>query len=341
MPRTTRSVLIVASLLLPVFTRSAHGQSTANLPIANALFLEGQALFAAGDYAAACPKFEASLALSRRLGTLMNLARCYERNGQIASAWAFYSEAADLAAKVADQQDRKLRLRIATAQERIAALAPRLSRLVIDVPPGAAAPGLAVYRDGVPLPASARGVAIPVDPGDHAIVASAPGRVPWRQTVTVAPDGDIVRIAVPVLELAAPAAAPVAAAASVAAVPAVGPAEARPGRARAIATLGLAGTGIAASAFGAYSGWRARSLWAPVRGECGDGLCSEADRAQAARAHRFGTLSTAALTVGGAAIATALVLYLTAPERPARAASIRLTPAVAADGAALFVDGAF
>src|ERR1700722_8909097 len=61
---------------------------------AEVLFFEGKQLMLAGKYAAACAKLAASERLDPAAGTLMNLADCYEKNGQLASAWVTFRDAA-------------------------------------------------------------------------------------------------------------------------------------------------------------------------------------------------------------------------------------------------------
>src|SRR4051812_29728499 len=52
---------------------------------AEAMFREGRTLLAAGKIAEACAAFEASHKLEPAMSTLMNLAACRERNGQLAT----------------------------------------------------------------------------------------------------------------------------------------------------------------------------------------------------------------------------------------------------------------
>src|SRR6476469_942554 len=54
-----------------------------------------------GNFAAACPKFLASQEADPKTSTLLNLANCYEKNGQTASAWGAFREAETLARKAA------------------------------------------------------------------------------------------------------------------------------------------------------------------------------------------------------------------------------------------------
>ena len=105
---------------------------------AEALFREGRALMQQGKYPEACQKLKESQRLDPGAGTLLNLAACYERGGQTASAWATYREAAASAAR-SGRKDWE-----ATARERAHQLEPTLSSLTIDVPPGSGAFGLAV-----------------------------------------------------------------------------------------------------------------------------------------------------------------------------------------------------
>jgi hypothetical protein len=158
---------------------------------ARALFAEARKLAGAGDYAAACPRFADSYKLDPGIGTSFNLADCEEHLGRTASAWARFLDVA-AATKAAGQLERE---RVARA--RAAALEPRLSKLVIEVP--SPSPGITVRRDGDLVPERLWGVTLPIDPGAHALEASAPGRRPWKSDVAIAPTPDLTSISVPAL----------------------------------------------------------------------------------------------------------------------------------------------
>src|ERR1044071_7524440 len=106
-----------------VATSPIRAQSASDKATAEALFGEGRRLMAQANYRDACPKFEASLKLDPGVGAMLNLADCYEKNGQTASAWAEFLEASS-AARVAGSRDRE-----ELARSRAAALEPKLSRL--------------------------------------------------------------------------------------------------------------------------------------------------------------------------------------------------------------------
>ena len=66
--------------------------------------------------------------------------------------------------------------------------------------PDAKLPGLELKLDGQALVEGAWGTAVPVDPGDHTLVASAPGHKTWQTTVSVSATHDDKTVDVPRLE---------------------------------------------------------------------------------------------------------------------------------------------
>src|SRR5882672_1040058 len=94
---------------------------------AESLFVEAKKLMDAGRFAEACPKFADSQRIDPGVGTLLNLALCYERQGKVASAWSTYRAAA-AGARTAGQAERE-----SMARQRASALEPRLSRLTVAI----------------------------------------------------------------------------------------------------------------------------------------------------------------------------------------------------------------
>jgi hypothetical protein len=170
-----RALLIVIAALLAA-TPAAGQEPRTDPAAAAALFQEGREATKEGNYAVACAKFNDSYRLDPAVGTLLNLADCNEHLGKLASAWQLFSQAVE---KLPPDDSRK-----AAAAARVAALAPRLPRLAITLAPGAPE-GTRVTRDGVELGGGSLGSALPLDPGEHVVVVTAPDRSERRFTVTV------------------------------------------------------------------------------------------------------------------------------------------------------------
>jgi hypothetical protein len=171
-----RTRLVLAAAALVVLT-GASAAAQSNAAIAEQMFREGQQLLRQGHFSQACEKLAASQRLDPAIGTLMNLAYCHELEGKTASAWSEYSDAAAQAAHASEPQ------RAAFAREHAAALEPTLSKMRVDIQQAIA--NAEVRLDGIPLPAASIGPEVPVDPGDHVLEASAPGKKPWRQPLHV------------------------------------------------------------------------------------------------------------------------------------------------------------
>jgi hypothetical protein len=276
---------------------------------AEALFDEARALMKDGRFAQACPKLEASQKLDPGVGTLLNLGDCYEQLGRLATAWARYREAAS-AALSAGQSERE---RI--AREHAAALQPRLSRLVLRVQEAAGGGGeLVLARDGVALDRAAWGSAVPVDPGEHGIRASAPGKKTWNGVVVVPEAPQVVTFEVPPLEdEPAPSPAP----SPVATLPGFDARTPAPEEKRGLgvqrgAALGTAGVGAVALFLAGGFALSARSTYADARTHCTSAGCDPDGVRMGHTAGVDADVATVSLVAGGVALAAATVLWLTA-----------------------------
>ncbi len=241
---------------------------------AEAAFEDARKLVAAGRFAEACPKFAESNRLDPGIGVLLYLADCYERNGQTASAWATFREGMD-AARSAGQAERER-----AARERVAALEPRLVRIVIVVAEANDAPGLEVRQGGEVVGRALWSSPIPVDPGTRKIDVTAPGKRRWSSAVEVSAKEPLVTINVPALE-DEPVVGPKSALAAgpppvVAATSSFG--------ARKTAALIAAGVGVVGVGVGSAFGAMALSTWSGVKGDCQASGVRQARRLSARRA---------------------------------------------------------
>lgn len=146
-------------------------------PAALALFESARALVEKGDWAAGCAKFEASLMVYAAPSTMLNLAKCYEHDGKLATAWSAYKRALVLNQETPGAE-RKSALET-IANEGITQIEPRLPRVKITVanPPA----GLYITRNGQEVPRAMLGSVIPVDPGPQTIAVQAPGFRSFRK----------------------------------------------------------------------------------------------------------------------------------------------------------------
>ncbi|MBI5549565.1 MAG: hypothetical protein HY901_37240, partial [Deltaproteobacteria bacterium] len=196
MKRRERWTVMASLVLVLAPTTVAFGQVPEPLRReADELFREGKKLLDAKRYAEACGKLEASQKLDRALGTLLNLADCYEKQGRTASAYASFTEAAKWAKEKGQEPREKV------ARERMAVLVQRLSQVLVRVAPEAAAQkGLELKRNGVGIERATWGVSAPLDPGEYQLEARAPGCRAWTKNVTVAPGPSLMTVEVPRLE---------------------------------------------------------------------------------------------------------------------------------------------
>ncbi|MBX3196875.1 MAG: hypothetical protein KF894_01860 [Labilithrix sp.] len=316
---TRRCAPLRATLVSAVLAAATFGSGArADTPVLSDQRARAQELFdsaltdaEAGNFAAACPKFLASQTADPKTSTLLNLANCYERNGQTASAWGAFREAGLLARKAARADWENI------ARTRAEALEPKLLRLAVVVAESSRVPGLVVTRDGARLTPGEWGVPIPVDPGEHVIAASAEGRVSWETRVPV--EEPSVEVTIPELERTPepPPPPPIA--------PPVTPPPAQTGWST-MKTTGviLAGAGGASLLVGGLMGLIAQGNYQSARDRCLDGprRCPADAVADANGAYGLATGATVAVIAGAALFVGGAVLYGLAPDgrRPAASA---------------------
>ncbi len=325
-------LLLTAALLAVGVTATSGAEATPSSQdraLAEALFQEGKELTQSSKLAEACKKFEESWALDPALGTKLHIAACYEELGRTASAWAAYSEALELARRSGDRD------RVTLSEERVARLSKSLSRLTIEVSDAPA--GLEVLLDGKALGAGSLGTALPVDPGEHAIVVRAPGHREWTATITVEVGPGSDTLSVPALERLTPG-------------PDATEPEDPPGVTASTSGLGtqalvglvVGGVGVVGVGVGAYFGLRAGSQQRDADELCSGRFCSPEGLKGHDDARQSATWSNIGFGVGAAGLAAGTVLFLTAPAKAKPERQVRwVSPVLLQRGAGIAAAGVF
>jgi hypothetical protein len=321
----------------------AHAQTKDEMARADALFNAGKALTDSGQYADACAKFAESNRLAPGLGVTLYLADCYERIGRIASAWTEFRSAEGQARQRNDK-------RADVARARAQSLEPKLLRLTITVAPTVSRTGLEVLRDGLSVAQEELGLPVPVDPGDHVIVASLQGHAPHTFTAHLGPDKPTANVVIDGLEETAPVApsgtpspSSTVVTAPLPETPILPSTPEDSGGSRRWIGVGLGALGIVGIGVGTVFGIVAKSqLDQSNSGPCDKSSdhCEPAGLSTRKDAETAATASTIAFVGGGVALAAGVVLYLTAPRRPT-GTGIVLAPAVIAGGGGAIVRGEF
>jgi serine/threonine-protein kinase len=326
-------------LLLALLSLSAPALAEAtpeDRASADQLYNDASKLMSAAKYAEACPKLGASQKLDPAIGTLLKLGFCFTYTGQTASAWASFNDAEAMARKAGD------RARGDEAAKRARELSPKLSKLVIE----SAAADVEVRRDGAVVDRGVLGTALPVDPGAHAITASAVGRETWSGSVLVAPGAGTTTLRVPALEAAA--AAPIAAVTpppGAAEPAAAGPAPAPGWSMQRKVAVGVGAVGLAGIVVGSVFGAMTLSKTGAGKSHCSTEVtphCDPEGRKLYADATTTANVSNVAMAVGGAAVIGGVVLFLTAPAgavAKAESARWKVGPLIGAGSGGVFMQG--
>jgi hypothetical protein len=333
-PRLLASFLLSAASFAVASSAIAQSRGRADAAQAaqaSALFEEGRRALTAKDESRACAAFRESLALDVKVGTLLNVAKCEERHGELAQADAHLHQAID---RAREQNDR----RVPYLETQLAALDARVPQLTVKLAAGAPSTST-VRRDGIPLADVALGLAVPVDVGHHVIEVSA-GDAVKRYEVDMALAERLTVEVAPPATLPTPPPPPSVTATSPSPRPPAPPAAesatttARSWSSRKTTAVVLAAAGGVGLVIGAVFGARAlsdRTDAHAVQGCNASGVCTSGpalhDWGVAHDSWSHDSLaSTLGLALGGAAVAAGVVVWITAPA-PDAALATSATPA--------------
>ncbi|CAN5905758.1 hypothetical protein BH11MYX3_BH11MYX3_18360 [soil metagenome] len=304
----TRGIAAIAGVVLAVAAPAARADT--DVERADKLFDEGRALMKT-DLHAACEKFDESLKLnSQAIGVLLNVALCDEKLGRTASAVAKFTEARDRA------RESHMDVHLKAAEERLAELTPKVPHVTIRfaTPP---LPGTRIVIDERVI-AMTEIADVPIDPGEHPLVVSAPDRLPYQVTVKIA-DGERREIEVPALETA------------------IRSSRRTIGKVVAISGGAALGVGIV---IGVFANRRYERQF--DQGHCDRDTrhCDGIGQPETEKARTLGTVGTVIGGIGVAAAAVGVYLWVRTPKE-ARAGQISVLPQLDRAGASVVAVGRF
>ncbi|WP_437808834.1 tetratricopeptide repeat protein [Sorangium sp. So ce1078] len=322
--RDLPAIRCALSLAVLCAGHAASAQTKAPKDAAYELFQQGLVMAEAHDCPRALPLFRQSQALYASRGTLYNLALCEREIGQVASAWRHFKE---LLPQLSPDDPR-----LPTAKQQLTELEPRLPRLIVKLADGAPAPA-EVLLDQTAMPQASLGSELPVDPGDHVLVARwADGRQAEARVSLGEGARKDVRLEPPPAAAAPPAAPPraaVSATPQAPSTPAAVPPPPASGTRRTLAFV-VGGVGVAAVGGSLITGGLAIGAKGDLEEKCPDpSQCSKEGMSVRSRGQTLTTTSTVLGALGLAGIGAGLVLFLTTPEQ---GTSVALTPAILPGG---------
>lgn len=287
----------------------AFAQDAGELKRARAQFQQATELGRAGNWTAALQAFREVGQVRMTPQVRFHIAVCEENLGRLVTALGGY----ELALLEADKVGPDF---AAEVEQNVVKLRARVPKLVLERGTGAEAAAIAL--DGVALGDSSLGVEVPLDPGPHAVTASAPNRKPFEVTVSLA-ERETTRLRLELEELPR---APLAG---------TQPAPLREKPPSKVVPFVIGGLGVAALVgSGVLLGLRQSAL-SELEAACDGNTCPKSKESRYAdlKFYHYGSFVT--LAVGVAAVGTAGALLVLQRKKPAAASSrarLELLPAL-------------
>ena len=304
--KVTSALVLGAALVVP--TVSFAQATPEELAAARQLFKEGKDLEKQKSYEGALEKFKKVAGVKMTPQVRFHIALCEENLGHLVDAINGFALAADEAKRAGSTATEVAE----NAPKRAEALRRRVPTLRLDVTGKVLTSK--ILLDGAPVAASLLGVAMPIDPGNHAVeVQNAAGKATFHKDLKLEEKAaQRLEIAVNDVEVIA---------AKVDAAPP--PAPPSPERSRAPVIL-AGGVGVASLiASGVFFGLRAGTI-STVAASCADPVnytgCKDTADARAAMAsgRTYSTLTSVTLGVGLAGLGAAGILwFVTSPKKAA------------------------
>lgn len=307
--------LFVLSLGAPALAQDSQAE---NVAAARSLGIEGVRLAEAGKCDQAIEKLTRAESLYHAPTILGRLGECQVQVGQIVLGTENLNRvvreplAANAPKAFKDAQER--------AKKTLDAALPRIANLTVMVEPKEAK--ISVTVGGTAVPSALIGVERPTDPGTHEVVASAPGYITQKTTVTLAEAGrETVTLRLPIDPNATPAEPPKPPEPPPPPPPPPPQPAASSGGSKTLAFV-LIGTGAAAVVLGGVTG--AMALQKKGELDCPENHCTGKQSDTLDSARTVALVSTISFAVGVPVAALGVVLLVTSgSSEPARASAER------------------
>lgn len=308
-----------------------------NAAKADALFNKGKKLQNEKRFSDACPTFEEVDKLDPGIGAKLNVAKCYEEWGRLATAYSWYEQALAMAVSTKDDRLPKIKQLADT-------LDVDVPRLKVNVPEGAN-PDIVetITLDGKPLEADKLNSDQRVDPGPHRVEYVIEGQT--KSKMAPLERGGSAEMTLDIPKGAGRPKQTAKKRIEIDAEATEQPVE-HPGRTRRIIGLSVAGGGVVALGVAGVLTLTARSNYNDALDDHCMGSTSGCDATGVNLTHKARSRANiaTAVSIGGAVlVATGIVLYLTAPDDDEGAGEkqVYVAPSLGADGGQLVFGGTF
>lgn len=310
---------------------AAGGVASAdNKSKADELFKQAKKLMAEKRFNDACPKFEESYKLDPGIGGELNIGRCYEEWGKLGRAYHAYAEAEKQAKAASDPRAAKI-------HDLVTGIEPQVPRLMIHIPPESETDGLKLSIDGNVIDKENYGNAQLVDPGPKQVDYTLPGGFK-KSTLIPVERGSTTDVT---LELPKAKAKPDKGGDKEQdkVITTTAP---EPGRTQRIAGIAVGATGVAMMGVSTYLALAARSKYKDaLAANCNNAadMCNAQGLKDTHDARHNANIATIVFSVGVAATAGGVVMYLIAPKAASSEHAYYLSPTIAPDSAAVVFGG--
>ncbi len=313
--------------------------STASADKADKLFQKAKKLHSEKKYAEACPTYEEVDKTDPAIGSKLNVAKCYEDWGRLATAYNWYVQADKMATDAKDERAPKIK-------EVIEELDVNVPRMTIKIPDGAD-PDIVdtLTLDGQPIPEAWHNTLQRIDPGPHVIEFVVDGQKKKKMAPVERGGESELTLDIPkgVGKKPRP---PKKKDGEVTPPPVVSTPD--PGKTRRYLGIGIGSAGVVAVGVASIITLSARSKYKDALADHCMGSTSGCDATGFKLTHDArsrANVATVVTLIGVAAIAGGAVLYFTAPNAPApnteKPVALYVSPTIDTTGGGFVVGGSF